>query len=225
MEIEMNIFIRKFNQLSGILLGITLLLGFTGNAAGAAPGTIPSQGPDYAAIDAYIQTQMKDARIPGVALAIVHGDQITHMKGFGIADPAGRQMTPQTTVMLASLAKPMTGLAIMQLVEAGKIDLDAPVQRYIPWFRVADEDASAQITVRHLLYHTSGLPEKAGTEHGLSGDDRPDALEQQVRELRTITLADPVGAAYHYSNPNYRVLGLLIQEITGQSYGRICRNT
>jgi CubicO group peptidase (beta-lactamase class C family) len=127
-------------------------------------------------------------------------------------------MTPQTPVMLASLAKPMTGLAIMQLFEAGKIDLDAPVQRYIPWFRVADEAASAQITVRHLLYHTSGLPVSAASEYGLSGDDRADALEQQVRELRNVTLADPVGAAYHYSNPNYRVLGLLIQQITGQSY-------
>jgi CubicO group peptidase (beta-lactamase class C family) len=107
-----------------------------------------------------------------VALAIVHGDQITH-EGFGTADPTGRLMTPQTPVMLASLAKPMTGLAIMQLAEAGKIDLDAPVQRYIPWFRVADEVASAQITVRHLLYHTSGLPEKAGTEYGFKGDDAP----------------------------------------------------
>ena len=177
-----------------------------------------SAAPDFDAIDAYIQAQMRDAGIPGVALAIVHGDQIVHMKGFGIAGPAGRPMTPQTPVNLASLAKPMTGLAIMQLAEAGEIDLDAPVQRYIPWFRVADEAASAQITVRHLLYHTSGLPEAAGAEYGFRGDERADGLEQQVRELRSVILADPVGAAYHYSNPNYGVLGLLIQQITGQSF-------
>jgi CubicO group peptidase (beta-lactamase class C family) len=176
--------------------------------------------PDFAAIDAYVEAQMKDIGLPGVALAIVHGDQIVHMKGFGIANPSGEPMTPQTPVMLASLAKPMTGLAILQLVEAGQIDLDAPVQRYLPWFRVADEAASAQITVRHLLYHTSGLPESAGAEYGWIGDDRADALEQQVRGLATVNLIDPVGAAYHYSNPNYRVLGLLIQEITGQSYAK-----
>jgi CubicO group peptidase (beta-lactamase class C family) len=214
----MNDFIQKFEKLLRIILGLVLLLGFIFSTAHAALVATPGQEPDFAAIDAYIEAQMKSTGIPGVALAIVHGDQIVHMKGFGIADPAGRPMTPQTPVMLASLAKPMTGLAIMQLFEAGKIDLDAPVQEYIPWFRVADEAASAQITVRHLLYHTSGLPESAASEYGLSGDDRADALEQQVRELRTVALADPVGAAYHYSNPNYRVLGLLIQQITGQSY-------
>jgi CubicO group peptidase (beta-lactamase class C family)/pimeloyl-ACP methyl ester carboxylesterase len=184
----------------------------------AAAIPLPVTGRDFTAVDAYVVSQMEDARIPGLALAIVDGDQIVYMKGFGIADPSGRPMTPQTPVMLASLAKPMTGLAIMQLVEAGKIDLDAPVQHYLPWFRVADEAASAQITVRHLLYHTSGLPESAGSEYGLRGDNRPDALEQQVRALRTVTLADPVGEVFHYSNPNYRVLGLLIQQITGQSY-------
>ena len=62
-------------------------------------------------------------------------------------------MTPQIPFMLASVTKPMTALAVMQLVEAGWINLDSPVRRYIPWFRVADEQASAQITVRHLLYH------------------------------------------------------------------------
>jgi CubicO group peptidase (beta-lactamase class C family) len=195
---------------------VILLACLASSTAFASPPQ--AAAPDFAAIDAYVEAQMKDIGLPGVALAIVHGDQIVHMKGFGIADPSGRPMTPQTPVMLASLAKPMTGLAIMQLVEAGQIDLDAPVQRYLPWFRVADEAASAQITVRHLLYHTSGLPESAGAEYGWNGDDRADALEQQVRGLATVNLIDPVGAAYHYSNPNYRVLGLLIQEISGQSY-------
>jgi len=73
------------------------------------------------------------------------------------------------------------GVAVMQLVEAGKIELDAPVQRYLPWFRVADEAASTRITVRHLLYHTSGLPEAVGVEYALSGDARPNALEERVR--------------------------------------------
>jgi CubicO group peptidase (beta-lactamase class C family) len=215
---QMNGSILKIRKLSVILLGLALFLSFIAGAARAARGEPQGIEPDFAAVDAYIQKQMKEVRIPGVAIAIVHGDQIVHMKGYGIADPAGRPMTAQTPVMLASLAKPMTGVAILQLVEAGKIDLDAPVQRYLPWFRVADESASAQITVRHLLYHTSGLPESAATEYGITGDQRPDALEQQVRELSNITLADPVGKAYHYSNPNYRVLGLIIQQITGQPY-------
>jgi CubicO group peptidase (beta-lactamase class C family) len=174
--------------------------------------------PDFAAIDSYIEAQMKELRIPGLALGIVQGDQIIHLKGFGIADPSGRAVTPQTPFQIASLGKPMTGVAIMQLVEQGKLELDAPVQRYLPWFRVADEAASAQITVRHLLYHTSGLPQTVDFPYALRGDNRPDALEARVRELRTVQLNRPVGASYEYSNTDYITLGLLIQQVSGQSY-------
>jgi CubicO group peptidase (beta-lactamase class C family) len=75
-----------------------------------------------------------------------------------VAGPDGRSVTPQTPFQLASIGKPMTGVAVIQLAEAGKLDLDAPIQRYLPTFRVADDAASMQITARHLLSHTSGLP-------------------------------------------------------------------
>jgi CubicO group peptidase (beta-lactamase class C family) len=183
-------------------------------------GAVPTRNSptDFAVIDAYVEQQMHALRIPGLALGIVQGDQIVHLKGFGIAGPDGRAVTPQTPFQLASLVKPMTGLAIMQLVEAGKIDLDAPVQRYLPTFRVADETASAQISVRHLLYHTSGLPGTLGMEYALSGDARPDALEARVEALRAVSLNRPVGASYEYSNPGYQILGLIVQQVSGQSY-------
>ncbi len=81
-----------------------------------------------------------------------------HLRGFGRARPGGEAPTPQTPFFIGSLTKSFTALAVMQLVEAGKVELDAPVQRYLPWFRVADPQASAQMTVRHLLNQTSGLP-------------------------------------------------------------------
>jgi CubicO group peptidase (beta-lactamase class C family) len=199
-----------------IFVSLLLVLGLSSMAARAtsfAPGAA-----DFAAIDTYVEGQMRELRVPGLALAIVQGDQIVHLKGFGVAGPDGRPVTPQTPFQLASLGKPMTGVAIMQLAEAGKLDLDHPVQRYLPWFRVADEAASAQITVRHLLYHTSGLPEAVGVEYALGGDARPDALEQRVRELRSVRLSHPVGQAYEYSNAGYMVLGMLIQQISGQPY-------
>mgnify|MGYP003445156912 CR=1 FL=1 len=80
-----------------------------------------------------------------------------YVKGYGVADPSGRAVSAQMPFQLASLMKPVTALAVMQLVEAGQIELDAPVQRYLPYFRLADERASATITVRHLLNQTSGL--------------------------------------------------------------------
>ena len=74
------------------------------------------------------------------------------------ARPGGHAPLPQTPFVLGSTTKSFTALAVMQLVKAGKIELDAPVQCYLPWFRVADPLASAQMTVRHLLNQTSGLP-------------------------------------------------------------------
>ena len=184
-------------------------------AAGQAPR---AAAPDLAAIDAYVTTQMKDARIPGLALAIVQGDQIVHLKGFGVADPSGRAVTPQTPFSIGSTAKAVTALATMQLVEQGKLALDAPVQRYLPWFRVADAEASAQITVRHLLNHTSGLPEAAGNEYAATYDQSATALERRVRALHTWQLNRPVGTRYEYCNANYDTLGLIVQTVAGQSY-------
>src|SRR5437763_10799686 len=115
------------------------------------------QTPDFARIDRYVTAQMQEAHIPGLALGVVHGDHIVHLRGFGVANPAGQPVTPQTPFILGSLSKSFTAVAIMQLIEAGKMELDAPVQRYLPWFRVANRNASAQIRVYHLLHQTSGL--------------------------------------------------------------------
>src|SRR5687767_287883 len=179
--------------------------------------------PEFATIDAYIAARMKDLRIPGVAVGIVRNDQIVYLKGFGIADPSGRPVTPQTSFRLASVSKTITALAIMQLVEAGKIELDAPVQRYLPWFRVAVEAGSAPeessaITVRHLLYHTSGIPQSAGNDNFYNGDSSDTALEANVRQLAKVALNRPVGTTYQYANLNYDALGLIVQTVSGQTY-------
>jgi CubicO group peptidase (beta-lactamase class C family) len=91
----------------------------------------------YDAIDAYVEEQMHRLNMPGVSLAIVEGDKIVHLRGFGQARPGGEAPSPQTPFFIGSLTKSFTALAVMQLAEAGKIELDAPVQRYLPWFRVS----------------------------------------------------------------------------------------
>jgi CubicO group peptidase (beta-lactamase class C family) len=172
--------------------------------------------PDFAQIDAYVQAQMQDARIPGLAVAITHGDQVAHLHGFGAADSTGRSVTPQTPFLLGSTTKSFTALAIMQLVEAGKLDLDAPVQRYLPWFRVADPAASAHMTVRHLLIQVSGLSTSVGLQ--LFTDSPGEAPEQYVRNLSAVTLTKPVGATFQYSNANYAILGLIVQAVSGAPF-------
>jgi CubicO group peptidase (beta-lactamase class C family) len=199
-----------------LLFVLASLIVLASSTALASP--LQAVDPDFVMIDKFIQTEMQSQRIPGLALGIVQGDQIVYLKGFGIADPSGRVVTPQTPFIIGSLSKSFTALAVMQLVDEGKIELDAPVQRYIPWFRVADETASAQITVRHLLNQTSGLSTKTGRSFQGSGDTSDGALEQSVRKLSNVELTGPAGAAHQYSTVNYSVLGLIVQTVSGQSY-------
>ncbi|MBC8163664.1 MAG: beta-lactamase family protein [Roseiflexaceae bacterium] len=171
-----------------------------------------ARAPDFAAIDAYIKTEMNDDRVPGVALAIVQNDQIAYLRGYG-DDGYGRPVTPQTSFILGSMSKSFTALAIMQLVERGEIELDAPVQRYLAWFRVADPAASAALTMRHLLNHTSGIPTHAPQASGNSV-----TLQDHVRVLADVSLNNWPGAKHEYASPNYLVLGAVIEQITGLSY-------
>ena len=85
---------------------------------------------DPTAIDEYVIARMQAARIPGLALAIVKDDQIVYLKGYGRADPSARPVTPQTPFVIGSVTKPFTALAVMQLVELGKLELDAPIKGY-----------------------------------------------------------------------------------------------
>ncbi len=167
---------------------------------------------DFAAVDAFIREQMRANNIPGLALAITHNQEILHLQGFGTAGK-DRNVTPQTPFFIGSLSKSFTALAIMQLSEKGKINIDASVQKYLPWFEVADKNASAQITVRHLLNQTSGL---AG---GLKEDLPQDAdMESGIRALRNLQPTNTPGAKFQYFNLNFSILGLIVEKVSGQSY-------
>ena len=169
---------------------------------------------DFAAIDAYVSAQQEKLGIPGLALGIVQEGQVAHLRGFGVADSSGRAVTPQTPFTIGSVTKSFTALAVMQLVEAGQIDLDAPVQAYLPWFELADKEASARITVRNLLNQTSGISEKDGNRFWLNKQ----GLEQKVRGLGRIRLTRPVGTTFQYCNLNFDIAGVIVEQVSGQAY-------
>ena len=189
-----------------------------GAHAFASPPAAATPSADFGAIDAYIATQRAAQHIPGLALAMVAPDGSIHLGGFGAVDAGGPAVTSHTPFIIGSTSKSFTALAVMQLVEAGRIELDAPVQRYLPWFRVADADASARITVRDALNQTTGLSTASGrrtlTEYS-SGDD---ALQNRVRALRDVAPTAPVGRTYQYSNCNYQILGAIVEAVSGQSF-------
>jgi CubicO group peptidase (beta-lactamase class C family) len=206
-------FPRKLISVFSILTILTLLAGivFMPPSAGSARSAA------YAAkLETYLLNQMDTYHIPGLAIAIVRDGAVEYLNGLGTANEQGDKVTPDTPFLLASVSKAITALGIMQLVEAGKLNLDDPVQKYLPWFKV-NGDGAEKMTVAHLLYQTSGFSEAAGLEANLIPDGA-DALETGVRDLAGETLLFPPGEDWQYSNLNYNVLGLLIQEISGQTY-------
>ena len=194
------------------LLNLLLVAGLGGHLQ--AQPTIAN----FPEIDRYLQDQMVEADIPGAALAIVKGDKIVHLKGYGRTGLSSNLVTPQTPFMLGSTGKSITALAIMQLVEAGLIDVDAPVTQYLPWFHTGQSEISGQITIRHLLTHASGISSSVGLAQMSDGDKRGYAIEKQVRNLEKFNLTATPGNQFQYSNANYIILGMVIQEVTGRSY-------
>ncbi len=166
-------------------------------------------------IDSYVTSQMGKMHAPGIGLGVVRDGQVFYVQGYGVKNPQGDPVEADTPFLLASMTKSFTALAVMQLVEAGQLELDEPVQTYLPWFDVETEGAGPQITVRHLLNQVSGIP----TASGLVPPKPDDTLEQRIRDLVDIELSQPVGEVFQYANHNYNALGLLIEKISGLSYG------
>ena len=191
-----------------------LLLGSLGVLTLDASPTYAQSKIDVSAIDQLVQAEMAAQHIPGLALAVTRGDQVLYVKGYGKASDAD-PVTPQTQFFIASLSKSFTALAVMQLVETGGLDLDAPVQRYLPEFMLSDPTAARQITVRHLLNQVSGLAD-AGFPHMTL--PQPATPAERVASLRTARLVAPPGTEYHYFDVNYQVLARIVEVASGEPF-------
>src|SRR5690349_6229248 len=156
---------------------------------------------------------MRDYHVPGVALGVLR-DGRTEIRAFGVRNVDDPQpITNDTVFPLASISKTVTTTAVMRLVEQGKIDLRAPVRKYLPDFRVADEAASRDVTVWHLVTHTSGW------EGQLSAADKGDeTLAHFVAGLATNMQLAPPGAAWSYNNAGFGVAGRIVEVVTGKTF-------
>jgi CubicO group peptidase (beta-lactamase class C family) len=179
-------------------------------------GARPAGPVSTAGLDAWFDHQIADAAIPGAAMVVVRGGQVVDVHTYGAADDHGSAITPSTPFMIGSLTKSMTALAVMQLVEAGRLSLDTRVVDVLPEFATADPSATRSITIRQLLDQTSGLP----TAAGLRPFSTPvTSLAARVGELDGIAPVSPPGAEYHYSNANYLVLGRIVEAVSGADFG------
>jgi CubicO group peptidase (beta-lactamase class C family) len=166
-----------------------------------------------AELTAFIERGMAQAKVPGLSLAIGYRGQIVYSRGFGSADlEHGVPVKTTTAFRTASLAKPITATAVMQLVEQHKLDLDAPIQRYCPAF----PEKPWPVTARQILGHLSGIRhykpgESGGTTHYFS-------ITDSLAFFKNDPLLHEPGSKYFYSTLGYDVLGCAIEGASGQTY-------
>src|SRR5687768_10887353 len=186
-------------------------------------GPVPrAQAPPnrFDALVAFAEGKMREHRVPGVALGIVDNGVIT-IRGLGVTnvdDPL--PVTEHTVFPIASISKTFAATAMMRLVEKGKIDLKAPVRKYLPDFKVRDDNVSRDVTVWNLLTHSPGW------EGQVSGPERG---EDTLRNFTATVMADlmqvaPPAAAWSYNNAAYSVAGRVIEVANGTSINRALRD-
>jgi CubicO group peptidase (beta-lactamase class C family) len=181
--------------------------------AGAAESLTDRATSEYPDIDSYVEQIQKHENIPGIAIVAVQGGEIIFCKAYGVSSVENNQpLTTATLFDLASLTKSFTALGVLLLEDAGIIDIDQPLQKYLPGFQIADA-RGADITVRHLLNQTSGIP-------GVFSEILifNDSYAEMLASLGNLRLNGEPGSAFEYADLNYCLLGALIESVSGMTY-------
>src|SRR5688572_8004874 len=183
---------------------IAIALFFSARAAAA-------QAPDFAALDAVAQQELKDGGVPGATVAIVSGGRVIHAKGYGTANAeTGAAMTPELLFRLGSTTKMFTAAALASLADRGAVDLRKPIGGYIKGLH----PSLANLTGHQLLSHTSGILDEAP----MYGSHDESALMKNVLSWKDDRFFTEPGKVYSYSNPGYWLAGALIEAVSGRLY-------
>lgn len=183
-------------------------------AAQASPVAQAGAAELFAALDDFVTMRMAELQVPGVAIGVIVGQQ-EHAAGFGVTNvDHPLPVDADTLFQIGSTGKTFTATALMRLVEQGKLDLDAPVRDYLPGFRVADEDVSREVLLRHLVTHTAGWFGDDLTDTG----DGDDALEKYVEGMADLPQIAPLGEYFSYNNAAVALAGRVIEVVRDQPY-------
>ncbi|HHY55514.1 MAG TPA: alpha/beta fold hydrolase [Chloroflexi bacterium] len=165
-------------------------------------------------IDAFIERLLAEYDVAGASIGVVRDGEVLLLRGYGVRNVQTQQpVTADTQFGIASVTKSFTALGVMLLVQEGKIDLNAPVTRYLPEFSLATPEATAKLTVRHLLTHASGMER---VDVGLAGASI--TRDELVKMAASAPLFAEPGEAYKYSNLNTVIAAHIIEVVTGQSW-------
>ena len=203
-----------------------LVLGLLLSAA-VVPGNLHAAEPQYAAVEQvlekFIEHEMADKDLPALSIALVDDQQVVWVKGFGVARPKNKVPATGETVYRAGwISQLFTDIAIMQLVEQGKLDLDVPVSRYLPDFR-PDNPFAKPVTLRQLMRHRAGLVREPPV--GNSFDSSEPSLAQTVASLNKTRLVYRPGSRTKYSNAAIATLGYVLERTQHQPFAQYLQRT
>jgi beta-lactamase class C len=184
-----------------------------------APAVTLSANPHWVELlreyDQYIHDAVGNGEAPGAAVAIVKDSSILFLKGFGLTDTSAEDSVGVFSVFrLGSVSKSLASVLTGVLVQDSILNWDDKVIKYIPDFELKSKESTEQITIRHLLSHTSGLPYHAFTSEIDHGGD----LDPLIYHLRDLNLTGPPGKTYSYQNVAYSLIGKIIESATGKPY-------
>ncbi|MFD0885146.1 serine hydrolase domain-containing protein, partial [Streptosporangium algeriense] len=161
-----------------------------------------------------------ESGVPGAAVAVCAGDETIDVAVGTLSTATGVEATPDSLFQIGSITKVLTATLVMQLVEEGRLDLDAPVRACLPEFRIADERAAERITVRQLLCHVAGFEGDIFTDTG-KGDD---CVEKYLDVLHEVPQLFEPGEMFSYNNAGYCVLGRIVEVLRGKPFD-VCMRT
>ena len=216
--------VRSWSQ-SWLLVGLALLL--SAGVARSADGPDIAARKDYAqiveALRPFIERQLSEKQIPGLSIALVDDQQVVWAQGFGVADAAGKKAaTAETVYRIGSVSKLFTDIAIMQMVERGELNLDAPITDYLPDFRPRNPFGTP-ITLRELMSHRSGLLREPPV--GNYFETTEPSLAATVRSLNETELVFAPQTHTKYSNAAIAVIGYLLQERNHQPFAAYLKHS
>ncbi len=171
-------------------------------------------------VDQYIRAQMRRTHTPGVSLAVVRDGHVVRATGYGVANvELGVPATAKTVYGLMSVTKQFTAAAILMLVDEGKLSLDDRISRYLP----DTPQAWSEITLRHLLTHTSGIRDYTDVPGWFDTVRLDRSPEELIKPTKTFPLQFRPGDAFRYCNAGYYLLGMILEKVSGRSYADYVR--
>ncbi|MEW4489506.1 serine hydrolase [Thalassoglobus sp. JC818] len=180
----------------------------------------PKSPADFGDFDEFVERVLTEWKVPGVAIAVIDNDRILLSKGYGFRDLEQRlPVTSKTLFPIASITKPFTATAAAILLDDRKLEWDDRVRDHLQTFRLYDENAAAQLTIRDCLAHRTGLSMAGLRWYGVNG--WPEANITPDFAYRTLRYLEPTASArttYQYSNSGYLIIGRLIEELSGESW-------